>query len=65
MFNFELDARLPDQFFGDQLRIRQVFANLLDNAVKFTREGEIVVRVNLTDKRTGKLNLNLRFLIQG
>ncbi len=36
-------------FVGDDVRIKQVFSNLLSNAVKFTAEGEVKVRVEVTD----------------
>jgi signal transduction histidine kinase/ActR/RegA family two-component response regulator len=37
------------QFLGDGVRIRQVLSNLLSNAVKFTSQGEVRVRIDLTD----------------
>ena len=37
------------EFVGDDVRIKQVFSNLLSNAVKFTAEGEVRVRVEVTD----------------
>lgn len=39
---------------GDSFRIRQIIANLLNNAIKFTEQGEIVIRTILLDN-TGTL----------
>jgi CheY-like chemotaxis protein len=43
-----IDPRLPAQFHGDPVRIRQVLINLIGNAIKFTSKGEIFVTVQKT-----------------
>ncbi len=40
-----IEPEVPRTLWGDPLRIQQVITNLLSNALKFTRQGQIVVRV--------------------
>ncbi|VFQ43706.1 response regulator [Desulfoluna butyratoxydans] len=39
----DIDPEVPDELIGDPLRFRQVLANLLSNAFKFTEAGEIAI----------------------
>ncbi len=47
----EIDPAVPARLIGDQLRLRQCVLNYLSNAIKFTSEGGVVVRVRLVEDR--------------
>ncbi len=51
---YHLDANVPTQIVGDKLRLGQVLMNLVENAIRYTRKGEILVNVRLQD--TGEAN---------
>ena len=51
--NIWQSPRLPQYFFGDNKRLRQILMNLLSNAIKFTSQGSIYMRItgrNLSKK---------------
>ncbi len=41
----EIDKDIPSKFYGDELRIKQVLTNLISNAVKYTKEGSVTLKV--------------------
>jgi two-component system sensor histidine kinase/response regulator len=50
-----VDHRLPTHFVGDSTRLRQILLNLLANAVKFTQEGTVALKVTPADDGEGVL----------
>lgn len=50
----DIAADLPDSLFGDQLRLKQILYNLVGNSIKFTSQGEILVRVELLERHDDK-----------
>ncbi|MET0320394.1 MAG: MHYT domain-containing protein, partial [Duganella sp.] len=52
--DIEYDPSLPAWLHGDELRMRQILGNLLDNAIKFTSVGKVTLRASA---RHGQLNI--------
>ncbi len=63
---FDVSPALPDALRGDPLRLGQILVNYANNAIKFTDEGEIVVRVLEVAQEDGpsEQGLLLRFEVQ-
>lgn len=48
-----IDPELPEFFVGDPMRLSQVITNLVSNAVKFTNEGLVNIRINRLKEQDG------------
>lgn len=55
---FHADPDIPVGLVGDEIRIRQVFVNLVTNAIKYTREGCVSIKVSQTKHDYG-INLTV------
>lgn len=56
--NHTVNADVPVQLFADPIRFRQILYNLVGNAVKFTDDGEIAVKLSISEHlREKKLKL--------
>ena len=60
---YEVQDTVPNNLIGDPVRLRQVIINLVDNAIKFTEEGEVAVQVQL-DSQNEKEESVLHFAIK-
>ncbi len=44
-FHIDVEETIPAQLYGDEVRIKQILINLLNNAVKYTKEGSITLSI--------------------
>jgi len=56
-FDFDIANDIPVAICGDPNRLRQIMANLLGNAIKFTNEGRILARVRVAGEDTQSVML--------
>ena len=48
----ECNSDIPNMLIGDAVRIRQVLLNLIDNAIKFTNNGTVIIKINIEKQHT-------------
>lgn len=47
----EIDPQIPSAILSDPTRLKQILSNILNNAVKFTSKGEVILKANLIGNR--------------
>ncbi|MDR1159480.1 MAG: response regulator, partial [Syntrophomonadaceae bacterium] len=45
-FELSADEALPSKLYGDELRIKQILNNVLSNAIKYTKQGQVRLRIS-------------------
>ncbi len=53
-----IDINVPENLMGDSLRLNQILNNLLTNAIKYTEEGEVGIKVKLIEETEDFVVLN-------
>ena len=52
-FNVDIDPDVPATLYGDEVRIKQILINLLNNAVKYTSEGSVGLHMECEQLESG------------
>lgn len=64
-FKVDIDPLVPTELFGDEVRIKQILVNLLNNAVKYTREGYISLHIESESKGEESVFLTISVMDTG
>ncbi|MBK9263450.1 MAG: response regulator [Polyangiaceae bacterium] len=55
--SYSIDQKTPQRIYGDQMRLRQVLMNLVANAIRFTRVGDVNVSVSTRAREHGLVEI--------
>jgi two-component system sensor histidine kinase/response regulator len=62
---FNINPKVPLKLKGDPIRLGQILTNLIDNAVKFTQQGEITIVVNVKEYNQKQTTLHFKVIDTG
>ncbi len=56
-FHIDVDRKMPSRLMGDEVRIKQVLINVLNNAVKYTAEGTVTLSIQCRKQENGRAQI--------
>ena len=57
-FHIDVDQTMPSQLYGDEVRIKQILINVLNNAVKYTSEGSVTLSIQCKRQENGHAQIS-------
>ena len=60
----QIDGTVPEVIFSDELRLRQILFNLVNNAIKFTHEGKITIACSYAPEQDDDLFSSLKISVE-
>ena len=57
-FHVDVDQAMPSQLYGDEVRIKQILINVLNNAVKYTSEGSVTLSIQCKRQENGHAQIS-------
>ena len=61
----DVSPDIPHQLYGDEIRIRQIILNLVNNAVKYTDKGTVTIKVECNKQDEKTINLQIAVIDTG
>ncbi len=58
-FVMDIDKQIPEHLFGEEDKLKQIIINLLDNAIKYTNEGSVTLKVSASTIDENHINLEI------
>ncbi len=59
-FHINVDPAIPNTLYGDKIRIRGILVNVLNNAVKYTKEGDVTFEASIKQRTDDVITLEFK-----